>query len=155
VRTIFRLLSGEFLRPVMLALLIGMPAGLGRDATGGWEHFAYRAVIGWWVFGLTAGIAVAVYPTYHRFTRWCMPPRPIRPIVCGPKLVREFAYIRQIAKCLYFFSSAVYWGAASFGQLLPLKVSDKPAVHRCLPTANLFFWLGDTGWELFHRVGSR
>ncbi|HWB92900.1 MAG TPA: FtsX-like permease family protein, partial [Puia sp.] len=59
VRTIFRLLSGGFLRPVCLALLIGTPVAW--MAMHAWlEHFAYRTSIGWWVFGLTGGIAMVI-----------------------------------------------------------------------------------------------
>lgn len=42
-------------------------------------------------------------------------------------------------------------GAPAAAQLQPLRVSDN---HRFLVTAHgkLFFWLGDTAWELFHRL---
>jgi putative ABC transport system permease protein len=67
VRTIFRLLSGGFLKPVCLALLIGTP--MAWMAMHAWlEHFAYRTSIGWWVFGLTGGIAIVITlatVTYH------------------------------------------------------------------------------------------
>jgi putative ABC transport system permease protein len=56
---IFRLLSRGFLRPVVLAVLIGTP--LAWMVMHGWlEHYAYRTVIGWWVFGLTGGMVVAI-----------------------------------------------------------------------------------------------
>jgi putative ABC transport system permease protein len=59
VRAIFRLLSGGFLRPVILAVLVGTP--LAWVVMHGWlEHFANRTGIGWWVFGLTGGLVVGV-----------------------------------------------------------------------------------------------
>src|SRR3954451_15864908 len=39
----------------------------------------------------------------------------------------------------------------SFGQLLQLKVSDDKH-HLVTVDGKPFFWLGDTGWELFHKL---
>ncbi|MDZ4778883.1 MAG: glycoside hydrolase family 140 protein [Planctomycetia bacterium] len=53
------------------------------------------------------------------------------------------------ACCLLFVAS---FQASGFGQIMPrLKVSDN---HRHLQTTDgePFFWLGDTAWELFHRL---
>jgi putative ABC transport system permease protein len=59
MQSIFRLLSGGFLRPVLLALIIGTAAAwiLMHD----WlQHFAYRTAIGWWIFALTGGITILI-----------------------------------------------------------------------------------------------
>jgi len=59
MQSIFRLLSGGFLRPVLLALFIGTTAAwiVMHD----WlQHFAYRTAIDWWIFGLTSGITILI-----------------------------------------------------------------------------------------------
>jgi len=48
-----------------------------------------------------------------------------------------------------FFILFVYYSAAA--QLLPLRVSDNKH-FLVTKDGKPFFWLGDTGWELFHRL---
>ncbi len=57
VTTIVRLLSREFLRLVIIALLIASP--IAWLAMHSWlEGFAYRTIIAWWVFPLAASAAI-------------------------------------------------------------------------------------------------
>ncbi len=54
---LFRLLSGEFMRPVYIALIIAIPAGY--FLAGKWlQHFVYRITISWQVFALTIFVSV-------------------------------------------------------------------------------------------------
>lgn len=55
-------------------------------------------------------------------------------------------------RMLVLLLSVCLLGGNAFGQLLRLKVSDN---QRSIVTSDgkPFFWLGDTGWELFHRLG--
>jgi putative ABC transport system permease protein len=59
VATIVRLLSREFLRLVIIALLIASP--IAWFAMHSWlEGFAYRTIIAWWVFPLAASAAILI-----------------------------------------------------------------------------------------------
>jgi putative ABC transport system permease protein len=59
VATIVRLLSREFLRLVIIALLIASP--IAWFAMHSWlECFAYRTIIAWWVFPLAASAAILI-----------------------------------------------------------------------------------------------
>jgi putative ABC transport system permease protein len=59
VFSLFRLLSGEFILLVVIALLIASP--LAWWATHAWlQDYAYRAPIGWWVFGLAGAITIGI-----------------------------------------------------------------------------------------------
>jgi putative ABC transport system permease protein len=59
VESIVSLLSRDFIKLVMIALLVAAP--IGWFSMNKWlEDFAYRVDIGWWVFGLAALIAVFI-----------------------------------------------------------------------------------------------
>ncbi|HTI93065.1 MAG TPA: FtsX-like permease family protein [Puia sp.] len=59
VTTIIALLSKEFLRLVVIALMIASP--IAWFAMHSWlQDFAYRTTIAWWVFPLAAGTAVLI-----------------------------------------------------------------------------------------------
>jgi hypothetical protein len=59
--------------------------------------------------------------------------------------------IRQAPLLLFFLLSALAAKAQNLAELGPLRVSEN---QRYLQTADgkPFFWLGDTAWELFHRL---
>src|SRR5258708_17521093 len=52
---------------------------------------------------------------------------------------------------VFLLLAAFLFVQTSFGQLLPVRVSSD---HHLLETSDgkPFFWLGDTGWELFHQL---
>jgi len=57
VGSLFGLLTAEFLKLILIALLIGSP--LAWYALNKWlESFAYHAVVQWWLFALSAGLIV-------------------------------------------------------------------------------------------------
>jgi hypothetical protein len=59
VSQIVLLLSGEFMKLVLIAILIAVPLALW--ATNQWlQDFAYKANIGWWLFALAASAAVLI-----------------------------------------------------------------------------------------------
>jgi ABC-type antimicrobial peptide transport system permease subunit len=59
VYQIVLLLSGEFMKLVLIAILIAVPLALW--ATNQWlQDFAYKANIGWWLFALAASAAVLI-----------------------------------------------------------------------------------------------
>ncbi len=59
VPNIFALLSGNFLKPVVIAILIACP--IAWYAMNKWlEAFAYKITIGWWVFAVAGLITVGV-----------------------------------------------------------------------------------------------
>ncbi|HMC84312.1 MAG TPA: FtsX-like permease family protein, partial [Chitinophagaceae bacterium] len=59
VATIVRLLSGDFLKLVLIALVIASP--LAWYFMHNWlQDYAYRINIGWWVFAVTGSIALLI-----------------------------------------------------------------------------------------------
>ena len=59
VANITALLSGDFLKLVVLANLIAWPVAF--YAMNKWlQNFAYRIEIGWWVFALAGGLALVI-----------------------------------------------------------------------------------------------
>ena len=62
--------------------------------------------------------------------------------------------MRQLARILFCLPLLLLLRGVSSGQLQPLRVSDN---RHFLVTRDgrPFFWLGDTGWELFHRLDRR
>lgn len=59
VGSLFGLLTAEFLKLVLIALVIGSP--LAWYALNKWlESFAYHAAIQWWLFALSAGLIVLI-----------------------------------------------------------------------------------------------
>lgn len=59
VAGIVRLLSGDFLKPVLLAALLGLP--LAGYVMSRWlQDFAFRIELTWWLFALAGGLAVCV-----------------------------------------------------------------------------------------------
>jgi putative ABC transport system permease protein len=59
VGSIVALLSKDFLKLVLIAIVIASPVGWW--ALREWlQNFAYKTDIGWWVFALAGGVAVAI-----------------------------------------------------------------------------------------------
>jgi len=59
VGSLFGLLTGEFLKLILIALVIGSP--LAWYALNKWlQSFAYHAAIQWWLFALSAGLIVLI-----------------------------------------------------------------------------------------------
>lgn len=59
VTGIVRLLSNDFLKPVLIAIVVA--SSIGWYAMQHWlNDFAYRSNIGWWIFALSGLLAVAI-----------------------------------------------------------------------------------------------